>query len=336
MKKTVLYESQAEQGAKMISFGGWQMPGWYSSMKDEHLAVRNGVGMFDISHMGLLALTGETVQSLVCNVIASNKMTYAMVLNHDGGILDDVMVCRRESDYLMVVNASNKDKIMAWIKQETPHVGITDLNDTYAFIAVQGPRAIETLTQIPSVGGIPRFGYVSAQFDHIPIHVLRTGYTGEDGVELMVPLESAVSVWNTLLASGVSPCGLASRDTLRIEAGLPLYGQELSEKWTPRDTRYSWVVKGDHDFIGKAALDKPSVYRTLGLALDSPVIARPHYAVCDGAGTRIGEITSGTRLPETNASIAMAMIRQDADTTDLSVLVRKNTVAATVVSLPFK
>jgi aminomethyltransferase len=347
MKHTPLFETHTSLGAKLGPFGGYMLPIWYHSLKSEHLAVRQHAGMFDICHMGLLFLTGENVlsalQTLSCNSLEKSKsqtMVYSMMLNESGGILDDVMIGCIAGGVLVVVNASNKSKILDWMQKKLPaHIHIQDLNTDHGFVAIQGPQAVQIMEKALSIplSTLPRFSVSELSLLGHPVWALRTGYTGEDGFELILPHSILVDVWNTCIHSGITPCGLAARDSLRIEAGLPLYGHELSESITPAMTRYRWVVKFTHEFIGRSALEPgwntPPALTTVGLQLAGKLIAREGYPITEG-----GHILSGTLSPLTEKSIAMALVSPQFSSigTTVHIQIRGSEHPATVVPIPFK
>lgn len=347
---TALYENHVQRKAKLTPFGGYTLPVWFSSLKDEHTAVRTSAGCFDISHMGLLDVSGENchdfLQTLVCNNVdktKNGKMVYAMMLNENGGILDDIMMgeCpKNPGRFLIVVNASNKEKIMSWINSKKPDsVTLKDMNKTRSFIAVQGPKAAEILDFVfnADLSAQPRFSLRHITLNGISASALRTGYTGEDGFELIVPHEHVSKIWDACLSGGITPCGLAARDTLRLEAGLPLYGQELSETITPLMTRYPWVIAWDKDFIGKQALvnqkSQEKDWVTVGIEMQERIIPRSHYPIQEG-----GEVTSGTLSPTLDKPIAMALVKpQFAEQGSIvHVSIRQTLYPATVVPIPFK
>ncbi len=347
MLTTPLYQTHQDMKAKLVPFGGYWLPVWFTSLKEEHLAVRQDVGIFDISHMGVLQLSGPEVmaftQRLFCNDVrktAGGKMVYGMILNEQGGILDDVMVGELGEDVLMVVNAANKSKILAWIAAHNPgSIAVKDLNETFGFVAIQGPYAV---SKLESALGIPlsqnpRFSVREFTALGGTGLALRTGYTGEDGFELVFPAEKMAEVWRACVNAGIRPCGLAARDTLRLEAGLPLYGLELREDLTPLMTRYQWVIKWECDFIGREALlvqkDKPQTWVTVGLAMQDRMIARSHYAIREG-----GEVTSGTLSPSLDKPIAMALVKPEFSALGsvVHVEIRGAFYPATIVEVPFK
>ena len=344
-KSTVLEQRHQELGAKFTNFAGYKLPIWFSTMKDEHLAVRNAAGMFDISHMGMLKLSGEKafdlLEKLSCN--DANKcldatIIYSMFLNESGMVLDDVMFGHLEQEFYLVVNGANFDKINAWVaKHNSDAVQVEHLNPSHTLIAVQGPKAAEAMNKAfnTAVAGLKAFGMGKFSVLGETCVISRTGYTGEDGFECMIPHSIAEEFWKTLLQHNVAPCGLAARDTLRIEYGLPLYGQELSESIHPFMTRYPWVVKFNHEFIGKKALEAAkdtSELKAVGLTLSEELIARPNYDILEG-----GYVTSGTLSPILNQSIALAFVKKELATvgTEVTVKIRRNNVKATVTKVPF-
>ena len=343
--QTPLTQIHTENGAKMVPFSGYKMPIWYSSIQQEHLAVRKKAGIFDVSHMGLLILSGEGVdnwfQTLSCNSVTTarkGKMVYSMMLNNEGGILDDIMFGCADENITLIVNASNKAKILDWMSKTQPEsIKIDDLNATHGLIAIQGPEAAVKLTEILNKD-FTEFSRFSIQHDAINGHnvtIMRTGYTGEDGFEIMAPASAIQEIWNLCVENGIEPCGLGARDTLRIEAGLPLYGQDLSESITPLMTRYQWVLKWDKDFAGKAALEsqkESNEWTTVGIEMLDRVIPRTGYQVEEG-----GEVTSGTMSPLLEKPIAMARVKTTCSEpgTKLLIDVRGKKHEAVVVDLPF-
>ena len=345
-KRTALNYYHKKLKGKMIDFVGYELPIWYNSMREEHQAVRTHMGMFDISHMGLFEIRGKNnthfLQSLSCNDVrkaVNQKMVYSMFLNPDGGILDDVMHGQYQDRFYLITNGANQAKIGNWMNEHLlEHVRIRELNKEHAFIAIQGPKAVSLLTRLFQLpfNTIPRFGIEQFPIHNVQCMVFRSGYTGEDGFELMIPNESAESIWDTLLEEGVVPCGLGARDTLRIEYGLPLYSHELSEAIHPFMTRYGWVVKTDTDFIGKDAIlklkDKPK-WVSVGLELEGRHIARQGYPIIEG-----GEVTSGTLSPSLDKPIALAFVSPECASIGQSVTInlRGKHLKAKVVEIPFK
>lgn len=343
-KPTCLFDIHRQHNAKLTSFFGFTLPLWYTSIKDEHHAVRTHSGIFDISHMGLLRVSGEGsrrfLDHMSCNTL--DKITrgfwvYTMLLNHDGGIRDDIMVGMLDQDYLLVVNASNTEKIVGWLNSHKPHaVKVDALNSTHGLLAIQGPASAQQLSAVltTDVSAIPSFGLRIYTYNGTPIVVSRTGYTGEDGFELLMPHQMAPVLFESLRAIGATPCGLGARDSLRIEAGLPLYGQELSETLSPLTTRYAdWVVKFKHPFLGRHALEtSPQELTTVGLVMEGTAIPRTGYPIVEG-----GHITSGTLSPTLGKPIGMALVPKHyaLPGTALHVQIRNKPEKATVTMLPF-
>ena len=329
----------------MVPFGGYELPVWYSSLKEEHAAVRERVGLFDISHMGVLLMTGESafdfLQTLTSNNLKgalNGKMVYTMVLNESGMILDDITVGKTDDGFLVVVNASNKSKILEWVMVRKPEdVQIVDLNEENSFMALQGSQAEAKLSKYlnKDLSVVSKFEVLKSAYNGQQGYLLRTGYTGEDGFELLVPNDAASDVWQSLISDEVVPCGLGARDTLRIEAGFPLYGQELSEEIHPFMTRYPWVVKLDKEFIGKSALEvlkENPEYKTVGIEMVDKVIPRTHYPIKEG-----GFVTSGTMSPSLNKPIGMALVNPEFTEigSEITIEIRGREHKAKVVKVPF-
>ncbi len=346
LKSTALVDEHKKLGAKLVDFAGYNMPVWYKNAKEEHLAVRNRVGMFDISHMGLVYFSGDNAGSFLQNVCTNdvtktvpNKIVYTMILNQDGGILDDVMVGFNDilNQYFMIINASNKEKIMGWFNQNgLDAVTVTECFETHGLVAVQGPEAKAILQdQLPiDWETLGRFQSQVIELFGVTALVMRTGYTGEDGIEISVSNDQLPQLWQQLVANGITPCGLASRDSLRIESGLPLYGHELNETITPLQTRYKWVLKWGTGFIGETALkhqqDTESM-TTVGLVFDERCLPRQGYSIKEG-----GAITSGSFSAVLNQPIAIAMVPKSIEVGQVvSVDIRKREFKARVVELPF-
>jgi aminomethyltransferase len=359
--RTPLYDWHVAHKARMVPFGGWDMPVQYTSIIEEHKAVRTSCGLFDISHMGRLVFEGagalDAIQRVFTNDAATMKpgqVRYGLVCNEQGGILDDVLVYRLPEYWLMVVNASNRTKIVAWIQEHLGRsaVTLTDRTFDWAMIALQGPRAVEA-NQDAS-----RLKYYFAAVTDIPDRdgtqiISRTGYTGEDGYEAIVPKEYVEELVFILTEKQtawrfdfpVLPCGLGARDTLRLEASMPLYGHELSENIDPFQAGLGWAVKLDKgDFIGRKALQQltPGVPgdaarpRRIGLELEGRRAAREGCPVLAG-GKTVGTVTSGSFAPTLEKSIAMAYVSPEFATpgTALTVDIRGAESAARVVPLPF-
>ena len=344
-KKTALYDEHVKAGAKIVEYHGWELPIQYSGLIPEHLAVRNNAGMFDVSHMGILELSGKDRETFLQNVtvndisrIKLNCTQYNMVCNEKGFILDDIMVSRDIDKFIIVVNASNIDKILKWFEKNQNKADIKvihrqDLN----ILAVQGPNAVKLISAACDYEiSINRFSFIKTKLLGKEVSISATGYTGEEGVELFIKDEDIPFIWKYLLKASVTPCGLGARDTLRIEAGLPLYGQELSEEINPLMTNYGWVVKFDKgNFIGKESIlayknSSTNKKYTYGVLLDTK-IARHGYEVVGG-----GEVTSGTYSAYLKKPIAMILTSQKLNIGDqVKIKVRSAEEHGEIVSLPF-
>lgn len=355
--KTPLYEWHVANGGRMVDFAGWSMPVQYTSIVEEHRAVRNGVGLFDVSHMGRLAFEGPKALSWI-NAVATNdasklepgKIQYSLLANDLGGLIDDILVYDRpDKTYSIVCNASNREAV---VKQFADHqegfkAGLADRTLETAMIAVQGPSALATLQPLVDrpLGDLKYYHVALAKVaDGVDALVSRTGYTGEDGFEVIVPGPDALKVWIALMESGapfgVAPIGLGARDTLRFEAGMPLYGHELSDSIDPFAAGVGWAVKLDKgDFVGAEALRQQATNpgsKRVGLRLEGKRIARQGSIVTSGERT-LGSVTSGTFSPTLQQSLAMALIDVDfaAPGAKVVVDVRGKAEPAEVVPLPF-
>jgi len=361
-KKTHLYNFH-KQNAKMTLFAGFEMPLWYKGIIPEHLAVRNSVGIFDITHMGRAIITGPEAEKFL-NYVSTNdvsKLTplsaqYSTLCNEKGGIKDDFVVSRLEKDrFLMVYNASNRAKDYEWLTLHAKKfdVKVEDVSDNIAMFAVQGPKAEETLHKISTedLSQIGRFKCGWTKLADIEVFLSRTGYTGEDGFEIFVwdsPVsnpEKAVKVWNSILEAGkefdIQPCGLGARDTLRLEAGMCLYGNDINEDTTPLEARISFVVKFDKEsFIGKEALLKQKEEglkrRRVGIKMLERGIPRKGYGIYKN-GEKIGEVTSGTFSPFLEAGIGMGYVKieYDNESEEVTVDIRGKQLRAKIIKLPF-
>lgn len=355
MLETPLHSWHVAHSGRMVDFAGWSMPVQYSTITDEHHAVRKNAGLFDISHMGRLRIAGTDAVShlerlVTCRVssLPLGRVRYGLVTNEQGGILDDVLVYRLgEDDFAIVVNASNRERIVAWLREQLVQVDVNFTDDTFALgmIALQGPNAFELLS--PHVDfNVSKLGYyrcANATVLDLPVLVSRTGYTGEDGLEFILPVEKTAVLWEHLMrfdGGNVTACGLGCRDTLRLEAAMPLYGHELTEDIDPITAGLSFAVALDKDFIGRDAIAKiaeqgPAKVR-VGLRLAGKRIAREGTPVL-ADGQAVGEVTSGTFSPTLQASIAMAYVPPELSQVGmpLGVDLRGKTESATVVQLPF-
>lgn len=358
LKRTALYNSYAEHGGKTIDFGGWDLPVQFSSIKAEHEAVRTKAGLFDVSHMGEVLVTGEDalpyLQKLMTNDVSKLKIgqaQYTAMCYEDGGTIDDLLIYKRqENDYLLVVNASNLEKDFEWMQKHTSgNVQVEDKSPDYALLALQGPVAEEVLQRLTDepLKEIKFFRFKEdVLIDGQSVLISRTGYTGEDGFEIYGAPEALVALWDSILSEGkedgVVPAGLGARDTLRFESGLPLYGQELSATISPLEAGLGFVVKlnKEMDFIGKKALAKQKeegVSRKLvGLEMIDKGIPRTGYKVFIDE-EEVGEVTTGTQSPTLNKNIGFALLKTEhtAIGTEVIVQVRKRLLKAVVIATPF-
>lgn len=358
LKRTVLFDHYAEHGGKTIDFGGWDLPVQFSSIKAEHEAVRTNAGLFDVSHMGEVFVTGKDalsyLQKMMTNDVSKLKVgqaQYTAMCYENGGTVDDLLIYKKsEENYLLVVNASNCEKDVEWMQQHVfGDVTIEDQSDAFALIALQGPKAemvLQRLTEEP-LQDIKFFRFKeNVQIAGQSVLISRTGYTGEDGFELYGSPEAIVNLWEAILAKGkdegVVPAGLGARDTLRFEAGLPLYGQELSADISPLEAGLGFVVKlnKDEDFFGKAALqnqkDQGVPRKLVGLEMIDKGIPRTGYKVLLD-DEEIGEVTTGTQSPTLNKNIGFALIDTEHALLDAEVMVqvRKRTLKAKIIKTPF-
>jgi aminomethyltransferase len=363
LKATPLNSVHRAAGAKMVDFGGWDMPVNYGSQIEEHNAVRGDAGMFDVSHMCVVDLKGANVRAFLRGLLANNvdklqapgKALYSCMLNPQGGVIDDLIVYYFAEDWFrLVVNAGTAEKDVAWISQQNDatNSGLTitprraDLSaDGIALVAVQGPNAraktwqVVPQTQAPSEGLKPFNAVIMHDTPFGELMVARTGYTGEDGFEIGVPASQVEALWNALAAAGVKPAGLGARDTLRLEAGMNLYGQDMDDNVSPLDAGLAWTVdlNAERDFIGKSALRKNGqTQQFVGLILrEKGGILRAHQKVVAASGNA-GEITSGTFSPSMQQAIALARVPVDVAIGDtVHVEIRDKKLAASVVKLPF-
>lgn len=330
----------------MVPFGGWDMPVQYAGVVAEHQAVRQGVGVFDVSHMGEFRVKGPGALAFLqrattndASKLKPGRAQYTLLPNDTGGLVDDLYLYMvAENEYLIVANAANAAKDFAHLQSLAAgfDVQLSDESDRWALLAVQGPQAEATLQPYAGtdLSAKKKNAFFQTTLFDFPVWLARTGYTGEDGFEVFVPTEQAEVVWDKLLAIGVTPAGLGARDTLRLEAGFPLYGHEFSDEIHPLSSGYGWAVK-DKDFHGRAGiLDRPSPQQLIGLRLDK-VPPREGYPV-KLRGEVVGRVTSGTSSPSLKYPIALALVRADAATdTEYEVEVRGRDVPATRVELPF-
>ena len=360
MKRTPLYARQVDLGARMVEFAGWQMPVQFSGLIDEHTAVRKAAGLFDVSHMGEIAVTGagalDFLQRMTPNDVSRltpGRAHYSALLREDGGFLDDLLVyCRAPGDYLLVVNAARREQDWQWLQEHaSSEVSLEDLSDQLALLALQGPRSeaiLQPLTDV-DLATLRYYRFRQGGVSDVAALISRTGYTGEDGFELYVSWQQAVEVWDRLLeqgeAAGLRPAGLGARDTLRLEAGMLLSGQDMNENVTPLEVGLGWTVKlGKGEFVGRQALERQKAEGIgrclLGFEIADRGIARDGSAVWRG-DRRVGTVTSGTFSPTLRKAIGLALLDIAPDSGDadpgeaLEIEVRQRRLDARIVEVPF-
>ena len=329
LRKTVLNDTHRAQGAKMVDFGGWDMPLNYGSQIEEHHQVRRAAGMFDVSHMTVIDLSGPQARGFLRRLLANSidklkkpgKALYSCMLNEQGGVIDDLIVyLLGEDSYRIVSNAATRDKDMAWIEAQAKGFDVqVRERPELAIIAVQGPQARDAVIGLVADGdrervtALGKFAALDvASAEGVPLFIARTGYTGEDGFEIVLPEDGAVAFWNALAEAGVKPAGLAARDTLRLEAGMNLYGQDMDEEVTPYVAALGWTVSLDEgrDFIGRQVLEQQKAagvpQQLVGLVMDERGVLRHGQRVLTDAGE--GQILSGTFSPTIGKAIAFARV----------------------------
>ncbi len=351
-KKTPLYDKHVEAGARIVDFGGWEMPLHYGSQQDEHRAVRQGAGVFDVSHMTIVDLRGERARKFLRHLLANDvaklkvrgKALYTCMLNADGGVIDDLIVYYLDNTrYRLIVNAATRDKDLAWIREQAAAYDIVvNERGELAMLAVQGPKARELTA--PCIDAEWRQQALELKpfhgMDAGDLFVARTGYTGEDGWEIVMPAARAKVLWDRLLAAGVAPCGLGARDTLRLEAAMNLYGNDMDESVSPLEAGLGWTVAwepAERGFIGRRRLEKlrgdGGIRRFVGLLLEDRGVLRDHQRVVV-AGVGDGEITSGGFSPTIGRSIALARVPAG-DYDRAQVDIRGKLLNVRVVKTPF-
>jgi aminomethyltransferase len=356
--RTPFHDFHVSAGAKMVDFAGWDMPILYRSIVDEHNQTRNSGSLFDVSHMGRLSFTGKEAQTFLNKVLTRNvadqrvgQSRYSLVCNEAGGVLDDIIVSRDNKNWMLVVNAGNREKIVNHFTEQRKKLGLdfdmADNTQSTAMVAIQGPKVIDRLAEILPVElkSMKRYSFETSSYMLIKFSVFRSGYTGEDGVELILPAKVAGMAMKMVAGKDhegatVRPAGLGARDTLRLEAGMPLYGHELTENLDPISAGLKWAVDLTKDFIGVAPLRDIAAAgpkrKLVGLELEGKRIARQGTPIL--IGTKIvGEVTSGTLSPTLNKSIAMAYIDADQATEGASLTadLKGTPNPAKIVKLPF-
>jgi aminomethyltransferase len=362
LQKTALNPTHRQCGAKMVDFGGWDMPVEYAGLIAEHMAVRTRVGIFDVSHMGEIQLRGpeafDAVQFVSMNdasKLAEGQAQYSALLTPQGTFVDDILVYKfSPNDYLLVVNAGTRPKDYAWIKQHAQrfHCHVSDYSDHYSQLAIQGPQALATLQKLTRVDliAIKNYWFVWGQVCGIHnVLISRTGYTGEDGFEIYIPSDEATTtrVWQEILDAGrefeIVPCGLGARNTLRLEASMPLYGHEINEETNVFEAGLDRFCKLDKpEFLGQAALKKLQESggpqrKLVGMEMIDRGIGRDGYPICSLAGEQIGNVTSGSPAPFLRKNIALGYVpaAQNAIDTELTIKIRGQDVRARIVPQPF-
>lgn len=351
MKTTCLHDRHIALGALMSPFAGYDMPISYAGIEQEHNAVRSKVGVFDVSHMGEVLIEGPQAEQFVnyiftgdVSAIEPGKILYGMILNDRGGTVDDLLVYKYSSEkFFLVINASNIEKDVAWIKG---HVGdfnvkVADMSEHYAELAIQGPDSPSTMKDVLGIDVDDLSFYTFKETDNIVVS--RTGYTGEDGFEVYTTPDRIIAMWDKLMNAGVEPCGLGCRDTLRFEAGLPLYGDELTEDITPHEAALSMFAKLDKpsEYIGQKALAEAKAAgltrKIVGLEIDGRAIARHGYPVLNAEGNEVGTVTTGYHSITLDKNLAMAIVdtASAALDTPLQVQVRKKVFPAKVIKKRF-
>ena len=358
-ERTPLYQEHVRLGAQMTNFGGWLMPLQYTSIRDEHRAVREAVGLFDLSHMGELRLKDDVAAQRVLTRdltrLRPGRVQYALLCNDDGGIVDDVLVyALADGGYLLVVNAGNQDRDFDWIKTQAPSLAgkghdediIRNVGRDWALVGVQGPKAVDLVQRLTSsaLGGVKYYAFVEGQVADVACMISRTGYTGEDGFELFCANDDAAPLWRALLeegqGDGIRPAGLGARDTLRLEAGMRLYGNDMDDRTNPLEAGLEWTLNLDKDFVGRDAIllarQRGLGRKLVGLRMLDRNIPRHGYGVLN-EGEAVGVVSSGNVSFTLGYNIAMAYVPPALaePQTRLAVDVRGSAAPAEVVSLPF-
>jgi len=357
MKLTALNHVHRALGAKMVPFAGYDMPVLYKNLIQEHHAVRNAVGVFDVSHMGEVFITGEKAFDLVqymtsndVSALSDGRVQYSCMPNDQGGIVDDLLVYRFSSDkYFLVINASNIDKDLAWMHKQNEKFGATIENksDDYSLLAIQGPKAIAALQKLTEVNlsEIPYYHFTEGVLAGMNMIISNTGYTGAGGFELYVKNNEVEALWNAVMDAGaefgIEPCGLGARDTLRLEKGFCLYGNDINDETSPIEAGLGWITKFNNPFhMSEHHLEiknnKPTK-KLVGFELIDRGIPRQHYPICSADGTVIGEVTSGTMSPTLNKAIGMGYVTSEnsAAGSEIHIEVRGKLLKAQVVKIPF-
>jgi aminomethyltransferase len=351
LKRTPLYEHHRRLGARLVPFAGWEMPVQYSGITAEHLAVRTAVGVFDISHMGKLALTGPGITGRLDRLVPSNlaklspgQAQYTLLLDEAGGILDDIILYREAEDrWVAIVNGATSDKDRTWLSNHLKEDVLVDSTAEQVLLALQGPNAQAVLADVTGadLAALGRYCHCRATVLGAPAFIARTGYTGEDGFEIMLAAAAGVQLWEALLAHGVLPCGLGARDTLRLEAAMHLYGQDMDESVTPLEAGLAWLIDWSKpEFVGHGRLRAQKAEgvtrRLVGFEVEGRQPARPGYAIV-ADGRPVGTVTSGTVPPTVARPIGLGYVSAELSQpgTPLAIEMRGKLVNARVVKRPF-
>ncbi len=357
MKTTALTDKHISLGAKMVPFAGYNMPVSYSGLNDEHLAVRKSLGVFDVSHMGEFILKGPHALDLIqkttsndASVLTDGKAQYSCFPNNNGGIVDDLIVYRIDAQtYMLVVNASNIEKDWNWLQQNNSWgVDMKNISDETSLLAVQGPNAIHALQKLTDVklSDIPYYSFVKGKFNGIDnVVISNTGYTGAGGFELYFENQYAVKMWDDIFAAGkefdIKPIGLGARDTLRLEMGFCLYGNDIDDTTSPIEAGLGWITKFTKEFTNKAALEAQKTsgvsQKLVGFEMIDRGIPRHDYQIAAANGAIIGKVTSGTQSPSLNKAIGLGYVKTEfakADT-EIFIVIRDKAIKARVCKIPF-
>lgn len=357
MKSTALTNTHISLGAKMVPFAGYNMPVSYKGLNEEHHAVRNSVGVFDVSHMGEFILKGPNALNLIqkvtsndASVLTDGKAQYSCFPNASGGIVDDLIVYKIDAEtYMLVVNASNIEKDWNWIKQnDTWNVDMKNISDNTSLLAIQGPNAIKTLQKLTDVklAEIPYYSFVKGKFDGIDnVVISNTGYTGAGGFEIYFENQYAEKIWNDVFEAGkefdIRPIGLGARDTLRLEMGFCLYGNDIDDTTSPIEAGLGWITKYTKEFTNKSMIEGQKANgvskKLVGFEMIDRGIPRHDYQIADATGKIIGKVTSGTQSPSLNIAIGMGYVNTEfakADT-EIFIVIRDKAIKAKVSKLPF-
>lgn len=357
MKSTALTNTHVALGAKMVPFAGYNMPVSYAGLNEEHATVRNGIGVFDVSHMGEFILKGphalDLIQKVTSNdasVLTDGKAQYSCLPNADGGIVDDLLVYRIDAQtYLLVVNAGNIDKDWNWIKKhDTWGVDMKNISDETSLLAVQGPKATDALQKLTDIklADIPYYSFVKGKFNGIDnVIISNTGYTGAGGFELYFDNKHAQTMWDGIFKAGaefgIKPIGLGARDTLRLEMGFCLYGNDIDDTTSPIEAGLGWITKFNKDFINKGNIEQHKLQgvkkKLVGFEMIDRGIPRHDYPIADANGAIIGKVTSGTQSPTLNKAIGLGYVNIDFSKPDneVFIIIRDKPIKARICKIPF-